>query len=245
MHPYIGVTCNPNFSDEINQREYRHYLRAVEAAGGIPTLIPSVETFLAQHSQLDGLILPGGCDIHPSFYGEEEHSLLGEGNRSLDELELTIFGWALQENLPTLGICRGMQIINVVLGGTLYQDLGDQYPHSLNHRMRDEPRCHQVAVQADSLMEQILGTSQFWVNSRHHQAIKKPGKGIRLSGFADDGVAELCEAPGYRFIIGAQCHPEEIYADVSACASLFSALVEKSTRVEADEKSYQFADAAD
>lgn len=225
MHPCIGVTCNPTLSDEANRWEYRYYLEAVESAGGLPRLIPSLEVLSEARAQLNGLLLPGGCDVHPSVYGEEVHPAFEKCNPALDQLELEAIRWALRADIPLLGICRGMQILNVALGGTLYQDLAAQYPQSLNHRVRNQPRCHRVFVQPDSRMEQMLGTQEFWVNSRHHQAIKEPGEGVCISGLAEDGVAELLEVPGYRLVIGAQCHPEEIYKDVPECARLFTTLV--------------------
>jgi len=225
MHPCIGVTCNPTLSDEENRWEYRYYLEAVESAGGIPRLIPSLEVLSEVRSQLGGLLLPGGCDVHPSVYGEEVHPAFGKSNQALDQLELEAIRWALRADIPVLGICRGMQLLNVALGGTLYQDLTAQYPKCLNHRVRNQPRCHRVFVQPASRMEQILGTQEFWVNSRHHQAVKEPGEGVCISGLAADGVAELLEAPGYRLVIGAQCHPEEIYKDIPECALLFTTLV--------------------
>jgi putative glutamine amidotransferase len=230
MHPCIGVSCNPHLSDEENRWEYRHYLQAVEFAGGVPLLISSAEAFTELRSRLDGILLPGGCDIHPSHYGEEVHPKFEKCNPALDELEFLLIRWALSEDMPVLGICRGMQLINIVRGGTLYQDLTAQYPESRDHRIRNEPRCHCVFVQSGSRMEQLLGTQEFWVNSRHHQAVREPGEGVYVSGFAEDGVAELFEVTGYRLIIGAQCHPEEIYSLVPACARLFSALVEESAR---------------
>ncbi len=228
MHPCIGISCNPDLSDEENRWKFRYHLEAIEVAGGVPKLINSLEMFTRLQSQLDGLLIPGGYDVQPALYGEEAHPLLGEVNPARDELELALIRWALREDMPILGICRGMQILNVALGGTLYQDLADQCPQSLDHNVREEPRCHRVRVQAGSRMAHIVDTAEFWVNSRHHQAIKDPGKGVDISGFADDGVAELCEVAGYRLVIGAQCHPENIYTDVPACAHLFSALIDES-----------------
>lgn len=225
MHPSIGITCSPMYSDEVNRWEYRYYLEAVESAGGIPCLISSHEALSTLRSQLDGLLLPGGCDVHPSVYGEQVHPAFEKWDHALDQLELQAIRWALLQDLPVLGICRGMQLLNVALGGTLYQDLPSQCPESLEHRVRAQTRCHRVFVQPASGMEQVLGTQEFWVNSRHHQAVREPGEGVCISGLADDGVAELLEVPGYRLVIGAQCHPEEIYQDVPACACLFTTLV--------------------
>ncbi|HEY1350045.1 MAG TPA: gamma-glutamyl-gamma-aminobutyrate hydrolase family protein [Ktedonobacteraceae bacterium] len=225
MHPSIGITCNPNFSDEANRWEYRYYLEAVKSVGGIPRLVSSLETLHDVRSQLDGLLLPGGCDVHPSVYGEKIHPTFDKCNHALDQLELEAVRWALLQDMPVLGICRGMQLLNVALGGTLFQDLADQYPGCLNHRVRNQARCHRVFVQPTSCMEQVVGTQEFWVNSRHHQAIREPGEGVCVTGLADDGVAELLEVPGYRLVIGAQCHPEEIYQDIPECTRLFTALV--------------------
>lgn len=242
MQPFIGVTCNPNSSLEKNQWDYRYYLQAIEAAGGAPRLISSPEAFDYLRPQLDGLVLPGGCDIHPDFYGEEDHSLLEKCNRDLDELEFRLFSWALQEDMPVLGICRGMQLINIALGGNLYQDIGTQYPGSLEHRMRGKSRAHRVLVQKESLMEELLGGEPFWMNSRHHQALKDLGKGVQITGLAEDGIAELCEVRGYRLIIGAQAHPEEICSEVPACARLFSALINESSKTNISKAAYQLAD---
>jgi putative glutamine amidotransferase len=225
MHPSIGITCNPLYSDEANRWEYRYYIEAVERAGGIPCLICSLETLSAVRSQLDGLLLPGGCDVHPSVYGEKVHPAFEKWNHALDQLELEAIRWALYQDRPVLGICRGMQLLNVALGGTLYQDLPSQCPETLNHRVREQVRCHRVFVQSASCMEQILSTQEFWVNSRHHQAVREPGEGVCISGLADDGVAELLEVPGYRLVIGAQCHPVEIYQDIPECARLLTTLV--------------------
>lgn len=230
IHPCIGVSCNPEFSEAENQEQYRFYLEAIEAAGGIPKLISSLEAWTRLRPQLDGLLIPGGCDVQPAFYGEEAHPRLEECNPALDELDITLIRYALEKDMPLLGVCRGMQLINIVLGGTLYQDLASQRPQSLDHKVRNEPRCHRVHVQEGSRMAELLGSTEFWVNSRHHQAVKDLGAGVSLSGHAEDGVAELLEVAGHRLVIGAQCHPENIYADIPECAHLFSALVEESAR---------------
>jgi len=181
---------------------------------------------------LDRLLLSGGIDVHPSHYGEEVHPLTQEVDIELDEFEITLASWAIQHDIPVLGICRGMQLINVVLGGTLYQDIDNQYPDSIAHSNRHLPHthlAHHIIVEPGSLMEKILGAGEVWVNSLHHQAIKDPGKGVRVTGRAPDGVAELLEVTGNRFVIAAQGHPEEIYAIEPAFKSLFSAFVQASS----------------
>jgi putative glutamine amidotransferase len=234
MRPLIGIPCHADFRAGTGRPIYcnnRAYVHALESAGGTPILIPLLDDLSGLDTllpRLDGLLLPGGIDVRSDYYGEEPHPLLDEGDRQLDELELTLARWALQEDIPTLGVCRGMQLLNVAMGGSLYQDLLDQYPGSMQHCQRDFPRtyiAHRVYVEAGSQMDRILGTREFWVNSLHHQGVKTPGKGAHISGRAEDGVAELLEAPAYRFMMAVQCHPEEIYTQEPACARLFSAFV--------------------
>ena len=122
-----------------------------------------------------------------------------------------------------------MQLFNVALGGTLYQDLATQYSGSIQHCRRDLPRntlIHNIQVEAGSRMEEVLGTNEIWINSLHHQAVKEPGKGVRISGRAEDGVAELLEVPNYRFVMAIQGHPEELYISESGSAKLFKAFVD-------------------
>ncbi len=235
MRPLIGIACHADFRQESGRPIYcnnRTYSHAIEQTGGIPILIPflddvtALETLLAR---LDGVLLSGGVDINPERYSEEPHPKLRKTSPELDEFELTLAHMALQEDMPVLGVCRGMQLLNVALGGTLYQDLGSLYSDSINHCRQELPRntlTHDVFVEAGSRMEKVLGTRRLSVNSLHHQAVKLSGKGVRISGRAEDGVPELMEVPAYRFVMATQCHPEEIYMKENACANLFSAFVQ-------------------
>jgi putative glutamine amidotransferase len=213
----------------------RAYVHAVENAGGVPVLIPILDDLTGLQAllpRLDGLLLSGGFDIQPQLYGEEPHPLLGEVVPELDALELALAHWAIEEDVPTLGICRGLQMINIALGGTLYQDLGDQYPNSLFHPNWNMPRntlSHRIYIEPGSQMEQILGRGEVWVNSLHHQAVKLPGKGVYPSGHAEDGVVELLEVPHQRFMLGVQSHPEELYSDNPVWAHFFEAFIEACT----------------
>jgi putative glutamine amidotransferase len=178
--------------------------------------------------RLDGILFSGGIDIQPSLYGEQKLPETDDFDQQLDEFEIATMNWALQEDIPILGVCRGMQLLNVVLGGTLYQDIASQRANALEHRRRDMPRTaltHSVVVEKGSVMEQVLGTRHVWINSLHHQAVKEPGKGVRISGRAEDGVAEMLEVPEHRFLLGIQGHPEEIYGEVSPFAKLFQAFI--------------------
>jgi putative glutamine amidotransferase len=235
MRPLIGIASHADFRQESGRPIYcnnRTYSHAIEQAGGIPILIPffqdmtALETLLAR---LDGILLSGGVDIHPERYSEEPHPRLRKTSHELDEFELTLAHMALQEDMPVLGVCRGMQLLNVALGGTLYQDIDSLYPESVDHCRQDLPRntlIHDVFVEAGSRMEKVLGSRRVGVNSLHHQAIKMPGKGVHISGRAEDGIAELMEVPSYSFVLATQCHPEEIYMKENAYANLFSAFVQ-------------------
>lgn len=238
MRPLIGIPCHALIRAETGRPIYannRAYVHAVESAGGLPILIPMISdlTILtALLSRLDGLLLSGGIDLHPSRYGEVVHPLTEEADLELDEFEITLATWALQQDIPVLGICRGMQVINIVLGGTLFQDIDDQYPDSIAHSHRDWSRAHlahRIIVEPGSRMETILGANEVMVNSLHHQGIKEPGKGVRITGRAPDGIPELLEVTGYRFVMAAQGHPEEIYSIEPAFKRLFAAFVQASS----------------
>jgi putative glutamine amidotransferase len=242
MRPLIGIPCHagerparPGENTGVERSIYynnRSYIQAVERAGGVPILIPILSDLSGLQvllPRLDGLLLSGGLDVDPRHYHEDPHPMLGETNPQLDDLELALARWALQNDVPTLGICRGMQVLNVALGGSLYQDLADQFPNSLKHPNWDLPRgqfVHRVYVEPNSLLAEILGTREVRVNSLHHQAAKRPGNGIQITGHADDGVAELLEVSGHRFMMGAQCHPEEIYNEEPAWQRLFLAFID-------------------
>ncbi|HLX39967.1 MAG TPA: gamma-glutamyl-gamma-aminobutyrate hydrolase family protein [Ktedonobacteraceae bacterium] len=252
MRPLIGIACHADFRQESGRPIYcnnRAYSHAVEQAGGIPVLIPFLEDVTALENllvRLDGVLLSGGVDIAPERYHEEPHPMLRRTSDELDGFEFTLAHWALREDMPVLGVCRGMQLLNVVLGGTLYQDLGALYSSSIDHCHQELPRntiSHDVFVDAGSRMEKLLGTRQFGVNSLHHQAIKIPGQGVRITGRAEDGVPELMEVPAYRFVMAIQSHPEEIYMKESACANLFSAFVHACSKTSFIEEEEQVEEA--
>ncbi len=234
MRPLIGIPCRAGMRAKTEKLIYfsnRSYVQAVEHAGGVPVLIPlldDVESLDALLIHLDGLLLSGGLDIHPSQYQDEAHALLGETDTQLDGLELMLARWAWRNDMPTLGICRGMQLLNVSLGGTLYQDLASEYSCDIQHANWGSPNgklVHPIKIEVGSRMEKVLGTNEVLANSFHHQAVKTPGKGIVISGRAEDGVAETLEVPGKRFMLAVQCHPEELYKDQPVWARLFKSFV--------------------
>ncbi len=235
IRPLIIVPCHAGLQARTRRPIYynnKAYIHAIERAGGVPVLVPLLEepesSLQSLLPHMHGLLLSGGFDVDPSTYGQEPCSGLGETNPGLDYLELGLTQWALQEDVPTLGICRGMQLLNVALGGKLYQDLPSEYPGSLRHDNWHWPRnkiAHQVYIESGSRMQQILRLTEIPVNSLHHQAVSKPGEGVVISGRADDGVAELLEVPAQRFMLATQCHPEELTVDMPVWSRLFEAFI--------------------
>ena len=212
------------------------YLRAVEAAGGVPLLIqPSAhqDTVDDLFQCCDGLLLAGGEDVHPSAYGAAPHPKLELTNPQRDAIELLLARRALSSGMPIFGICRGLQLLNVAMGGTLYQDLPAQRPGPIDHAAGDRRRdfrslSHSMALAEDSWLAEILGTTSLAVNSLHHQAIRDLATGLRVVGHAPDGVVEAVEGAGSSFVVAVQSHPELVWEDADPrWARVFAAFVER------------------
>ncbi|MFQ5814795.1 MAG: gamma-glutamyl-gamma-aminobutyrate hydrolase family protein [Anaerolineae bacterium] len=208
-------------------------MEAVATAGGAPVLIPlnlDEGALRAIYERLNGLLLAGGEDVHPRRYGEAIHEKCGQSDEARDAVELTLARWALAEGLPVLGLCRGIQVLNVAAGGTLYQDIASQVAGSLKHDCwPDYPRnylAHQVTVNDDSLMAAVLGHRRIGVNSTHHQAVKDLAPRFRVVARATDGVIDAIEGhDGVPFILGVQWHPEELVEDAPPMRRLFEDFV--------------------
>ncbi|GCE31439.1 gamma-glutamyl-gamma-aminobutyrate hydrolase [Dictyobacter alpinus] len=240
MRPLIGVPSRTGVRGENAEKPVyysnKSYIHAVESAGGVPVIIPIMNDYESLRSllfRLDGLLLSGGIDVHPNTYKEEATIDLSETDAELDKLELSLAHWAWQEDIPTLGICRGMQLMNVSLGGSLYQDLATGYEGDLlkhaNWQLPRNETVHSVSITPGSRMREVLGVDKILVNSLHHQAVKNLGKGIVASGLAEDGIVELLEIPERSFMLAAQCHPEELYSDNPVWSRLFQAFVDASS----------------
>ena len=213
------------------------YVRALLLGGGVPLILsPLMGASLAAAALdgCDGLLLTGGEDIEPSWYGAEPSPLLEQPSQERDLFELALFAVARQRELPILGICRGIQLINVALGGTLFQDLPSERPGKIDHSPKHprDARTHVVRLQPGSRAALALDGTQVTVNSVHHQAIKELGKGLVATGWSDDGSIEAAESePGASWILAVQWHPEEMHADRAAPEhGLFSALVSEARR---------------
>ena len=228
--PLIGISLG--YSDKKNSVN-NTYINSILKNGGVPYLIPvtdDVEVLRQIVAQLDGIVFTGGEDFAPAYYGKEEHEKLGEVNVTRDTYDLTLLKLATDRNIPTLGICRGLQLINVGMGGTLYQDLPAEKPSDINHRQEEEGTVptHSVSVVEGSVMHNIFGKQEIQVNTFHHQAIDKLAPGLKIVGWSNDSVPELIEAYPHRQILGTQFHPEIFTAagDV-LMGKLFKFLVNK------------------
>ena len=233
--PLVGVPCFSAERSGSRRPLYGNnqtYIRALIASGATPLMIPpglDSAALEALCQRLDGLLLTGGADIDPALYGEPRLPECGEIEPERDEMELALTRMALARDLPTFGICRGMQTLNVACGGTLYQDIAAQRPEALPHAQTALPRnhlAHPVVVERDSRLHALLGAEELRVNSLHHQAVSRPGEGVRLVGWAPDGIAEAMELPGRRFAIAVQYHPEELVETDALSRRLFAAFTE-------------------
>ncbi len=212
--PLIGISTGYSASDNSASVRFT-YVDAVVNAGGIPVLIPLTRDSLAAAeviNKVDGLILSGGEDVYPFFYGEEPAGALGGVNYERDRSDMWLLQTAVKLNKPVLGICRGEQLTNVTMGGTLYQDLPSQFPNRpvLQHGQRSSGTLpiHHVNVVKDSHLYEIMQQEQLAVNSFHHQAVKDVAPGFKVVATAPDGVIEAIEGfPQYN-ILAVQWHPE-------------------------------------
>jgi putative glutamine amidotransferase len=210
------------------------YVRSVLAAGGVPVMLsPLMGPAYAARALdgVDGLVLTGGEDMDPAWYQAAAHPKANPPSRERDLFELAIFAAARERELPVLGICRGIQVLNVALGGTLWQDLPSERPGEVNHNpetARGE-RTHLVRLEPGSLTARALGGTEIRVNSFHHQAIRELAPKLVATGWTEDGVIEAVEgAPGQPWLLAVQWHPEEMTAEVrSPDRGLFRALVER------------------
>jgi len=240
--PIILVTpCRrdaPEDRDASSEFVKENYLNAILRSGGIPVIVAfgTKEDDLRGLANIaGGLLLPGGADVDPLLYGEAVSEKCGQLASERDELECSLLRIFLELKKPVIGICRGSQIINTVLGGTLYQDIKSEFPSGLCHSdpklstaEQYEKDAHEVSVKEESFLYSILGTSKITVNSAHHQAVKKIGEGLRLSATASDGIIEGVESENMeeRFILGIQWHPEALLDSHTEQRKIFEKFIE-------------------
>jgi len=224
--PVIGITADFSPARRAEQgaaREAAHFLpqrycRAIADAGGIALILPAMNPGAALNrifDVVDGLLISGGdFDIHPSFYGEKPLPGLGVIKPERTEFELDLAAAALKRDLPVLGLCGGEQAINVVLGGTLYQDIPTQLPKAGNHQQSDKKESggHRIFIHPRTRLRAILRRRSVDVNTTHHQAVKQTGKGLIVNAIAEDGLIEGIESERHSFVLGLQWHPEVLAA---------------------------------
>jgi len=242
--PLIGITADLS---EAPQRRFsasnestiflpRRYNRAVEMSGGIPLLLPftASRALMRQYiDRLDGLVISGGAfDIHPSYYNEKPIKEIGAIKEERTKFELEMTRLALKRDLPLLGICGGAQAINVVLGGSLYQDIATQAPHAYQHVQgaKKEIGGHRVTIERGTRLEKILRRRSLEVNTTHHQAVKEIGNGLVVNATAEDGLIEGIESSQHSFVLGVQWHPEVLAPKHVAQRRIFSFFIESCQR---------------
>ncbi|MDQ6695006.1 MAG: gamma-glutamyl-gamma-aminobutyrate hydrolase family protein [Chloroflexota bacterium] len=236
--PIIGVSTMDD-RDAAGQHAPRFginqsYCKAVEAAGGVPILIPHFdepEGLRRIYSMLDGILLPGGLDIHPKYYGQDPHPALDPTDDGLDYNEITMLPWAIADDLPIMGICRGEQVLNVVMGGTLIQDIYSQCTTTIDHRESYKRKirdylAHDIEIKSGTMLRELVGQDRVWVNTSHHQSIGEVAPGLIATAWSPDGIVEAIEAPEHRFLLAVQCHPEEMWRKHAWASRLFSTFVE-------------------
>lgn len=236
MKPRIAITAD---AQRVKDPEYlRSYKRAVEKAGAEPVLLHEVEPddIEAALDNFDGLLLPGGADVDPMEYGARDHQSVSKAPPEYDRLELEAARVALRRDLPTLAICRGVQVMNVALGGTLYVDLPEEYEASnglkLQHRQTPpHPRheaTHPVDFQDGSTLSRVLGSHMVPTNSMHHQALRRVAHDLVPIGQTRDGIIEAVEArTNHPFYVGVQWHPEEMVDVDEPSRTLFAEFVRR------------------
>lgn len=236
--PLIGVTSSTykHKSGSIRCFSNQTYIQAIEKAGGLPLLIPvgiDAASLPELLTHFDGVLFTGGGDILPEYFRGENHPKISKRNPARDALEFELLKLSLEADLPLLAICRGIQVLNVGLGGTLYTHIQDQLPNAIKHDWYPGvPRdrlSHIVTTQPDSKLHQILGKDEIAVNSLHHQGINKLAGDLEAVAFASDGLIEAVELKMARFTIGVQWHPECL-PDSSAMQSLFKAFIDACKR---------------
>lgn len=237
MRPIIGITT----FNETNSRGSRfnsvnyNYIKAVHMAGSTPVLIPVTDCDERIDDYIDlvnGILFTGGVDVAPLYYGENPIKEVHSIDAKRDEFELKLFNKAFGTKLPILGICRGMQLINVALKGTLFQDINSQIPDSLGHypnNIQSDVLYHSIEIVENTILANIFNSKEININSFHHQAVKDLGEGLKASAFSKDGIIEAMEGvySNGQIILGVQWHPEGLVVKHEEFRKLFGFFVEK------------------
>ena len=214
----------------------QRYIQTLTNAGALPWLIPLVddETLRGIYESVDAVFLPGGADIDPMSYGTVPHAMCDKTDRDRDRVELALARWAIADGKPVLGVCRGMQLVNVAMGGSLYQDLATQLPNGIKHdyfpfggsgHTRDY-LAHDVRIAPDSRLARLFGAGPVKVNSMHHQGVREVAGGLLPTAHAPDGLVEALEGLGPAYLLAVQWHPEALTERDGATRRLFAEFVD-------------------
>jgi putative glutamine amidotransferase len=214
LHAIDGIPEGLPASWVMNQR----YYHAITSVGGVPWMVPLLHddsaTLREIYDRLDGVLIAGGVDMDPATYGEEKTPLCGSIDPARDAVELQFARWAFEDKKPLFGICRGLQVINVAAGGTLYQDVAEQHQGAIKHDYfptagwAREHLAHDVTLAEGSRLRRVFERDRVLVNSMHHQGIRQLGEGLRVTATAPDGLVEAIEAPNGHYLVAVQWHPE-------------------------------------
>lgn len=232
MRPLIGITTSSFTVPATGWRYNRAYVGCIEAiadAGGLPVLIPVTiesDTRRQLYERLDGVLLSGGEDVNPVHYGASPHPALGNVDDDRDRAEFELVRWSLEEDRPLFCICRGHQVLNVALGGTLIQDIPSQVETDIHHdALPRDGMAHEVEIDPKSRLAAVLGVTRVGVNSLHHQAVETPAPISCVTAYAPDGVIEGAELPDKKFVLSVQWHPEDLFRQHETMRRLFRAFV--------------------
>ncbi len=247
--PIIGITSNFTSNDEVGKlaklgaplQQWQliadDYISAIESAGGVPVILPAVENvenLLPVLSVLDGLVMTGGNDVNPLLYNEVPIASLGEISIKRDDTEFNLVTKAINDfSMPIIGICRGCQLLNVVKGGTLHQDLVVEKVTEREHFQLAYPKnygCQKAIVEENSRLYSILQETEIKINSFHHQGVNKVGQDLVVTAKGEDGVVEAIENIGDRFIMGLQWHPEMMGTENNSFFKLFEAFIKECSK---------------
>ena len=232
MKPLIGITTNQshNIYGQPTIMLMQSYVNAVMQAGGVPVLIPSLiaeDGWDSAYSRLDGILFSGGGDISLDYFRGDPHPRIDDIDLQRDSVELKFIQTAASDGKPFLGICRGCQIVNVALGGTLYTHIADQVPNALDHDYPGNRRTvlvHEVKIEEGTRVADIYGEPIIKVNSLHHQGLKDIAPSLRVAGHSADGLVEAVELPDHPFGVAVQWHPEWL-TDQESTRNLFRRFV--------------------
>jgi putative glutamine amidotransferase len=232
--PIIGLPCGKsiNKAGVAGYDLKEPYVSALVKSGALPLLIPidlPLDSLNSLLEYFDGFLLSGGADVDPAIFGGEAHEKVYGVNQQRDAFEIALVKALLTHQRPLLTICRGTQVLNVALGGTLFTDIGGQVPKARKHdwfpRYPRDRIAHHVRLETGSRLQEILGGDEIATNSLHHQSIKEVGKGLKINAFAPDGIVEGIELREHAFMIGVQWHPEWLQTDMRTMR-LFEAFVD-------------------